>query len=72
MLVEEVLKSGREKQVEMLFDFMTRTHNVLGYERWVQLYLNALSQLAQHNTDKFGLFLINTLKPADDRVSVLT
>lgn len=38
----------------MLFDFMTKIHNVQGYERWVTLYIQSLVCLSQNKSDRFG------------------
>lgn len=51
---------------------MHKIHNSQGFDRWIGLYLQALSKLAEQNSSKFGYFLINILKNADDRVSALS
>ena len=62
-------KDYRSKEVDLLFSFLTKIHNVDGFDRWVTYYKSVLVQLSQNGN--FAEFILRILRSADDRVDVL-
>lgn len=71
LLTSELLKTDstfNAKAVGLLFSFLHKIHNVEGFHEWVGLYEQALERLVENQSSRFGFFLLNLLKEADDRV----